>query len=183
MSSMSTLKYSAATAQEQAQAYIAAILEALGSRDPLEVMREMPGAIRRTLAGLTPQQIATPEAPGKWSMGQVVQHLSDSDLVGAFRFRMVLAQDRPSLPGYDQDLWVERLHRNDTDFDAALSEFTTTRLGNVRLFERTTPQERERVALHAERGEESLTQMMRLYAGHDVVHLRQLERIRKTVAP
>jgi hypothetical protein len=32
--------------------------------------------------------------------------------------------------------------------------------------------------VHAERGEESVRHMLRLYAGHDVLHLRQIERIK-----
>ncbi len=179
---MSELRYGASEAQSQAETYIAAILAALGSRDPLEVLREMPAALRRALAGLSPDQMATPEAPGKWSMRQVVQHLSDSDLVGAFRYRMVLAHDRPALAGYDQDLWVERVHRSDTDTDAALTEFTALRRANVRLLERLGPEDRERTGLHAERGPESIAYATRLYAGHDIVHLRQLARIRQAVA-
>jgi hypothetical protein len=35
--------------------------------------------------------------------------------------------------------------------------------------------------VHAERGEESIGHMMRLYAGHDVLHIRQIERIRETL--
>lgn len=179
---MSELRYRSSDAQDQAQAYVAALLAALGSRDPLEVLREMPDALRRALTGLSPVELATPEAPGKWSQCQVVQHLADSDLVGAFRFRMMLSHDRPTLAGYDQDSWVERIHRNDTDVDAAMIEFEALRRANVRLLERTTPVDRERVGLHAERGPESLGHMMRLHAGHDVVHLRQLARIRQAVA-
>jgi hypothetical protein len=41
----------------------------------------------------------------------------------------------------------------------------------------------DRVGVHAERGEESVRHMMRLYAGHDLAHLRQIERIRGVVAP
>lgn len=180
---MSEFRYPASEAQDQASAYVAAILAALGSRGPLDVLRETPGALRTAIAGLSPSQLATPEAPGKWSLCQVLQHLSDSDLVGAFRFRMVLAHDRPALPGYDQDRWVEGVHRNDTDADAALAEFTAVRQANVRLLERLAPEEMARVGLHAERGAETLAHLVKLHAGHDVVHLRQVARIRNAVAP
>ena len=40
----------------------------------------------------------------------------------------------------------------------------------------------ERVGMHAERGEESVAHMMRLYAGHDLLHIRQIGRIRAAVA-
>jgi hypothetical protein len=177
---MSEFANPASGAQDQAAAYTAAILAALEDRDPIEVLREMPAALRNALAGLTPQQLATPEAPGKWSMAQVVFHLLDSDTVGAYRFRMILAQDRPTLVGYDQDLWVERLHAG-TDLDEALEEFTRLRRSNVQLLEGTSSADRERVGVHLERGDESLGHLIRLYAGHDRVHLRQLARIRKAV--
>lgn len=163
------------------QSYVAALLNMLGDRDPLAVLREMPGKLRDVIASASPEELGMPESDGKWSMLQTVQHLADSELVGGFRFRMVLAHDRPALAGYDQDLWADRLGYHDSDAATALSDFTTLRLANIRLFERTTPDDRARVGIHAERGEESLEQLMRLYAAHDLVHLRQLERIRRTV--
>jgi hypothetical protein len=40
---------------------------------------------------------------------------------------------------------------------------------------------RRRDGVHAERGEESVEHMIRLYAGHDLLHLEQLARIRRAV--
>ncbi len=178
---MSDLSYSASNAAAQVQAYTASILRALGSRDPLEVLAETPGLLRQAVAGLTPQQETTPELPGKWSVRQVVQHLADSELVGAFRFRMVIAHDTPELPGYDQDLWAERLGYQDIDLATALDEFTMLRQANLRLFRRATPDDLQRVMRHSERGDESLSHLIRLYAGHDLVHLAQLRRIRQAI--
>lgn len=92
---MSQFTGAAATATEQAGVYTAALLDTLGSRDPFEVLRATPGAIRQTLSECSAAELAEPERPGKWSMHQLVQHLADSELVGAFRFRMILAHDRP----------------------------------------------------------------------------------------
>lgn len=164
------------------QAYVAALLNTLGDRDPLEVLRDTPEKLRDAIASASLEELAIPESDGKWSMLQTVQHLADSELVGGFRFRMVLAHDRPALAGYDQDLWADRLGYQDSDPPTALGDFTTLRLANIRLFERATPDDRARIGIHAERGEESLAQLMRLYAAHDLVHLRQLERIRRAVS-
>jgi hypothetical protein len=180
---MSNLSNNAATAtaQDQVQAYIASILKALGSRDPLEFLTEMPDRLRQAVAGLTPQQEGAPEKPGKWSVRQVVQHLADSELVGGFRFRMVLAHDAPELPAYDQDLWAERLHYQESDLATALDEFAMLRRANLRLFRRATPEDMQRVMRHSERGDESLGHLTRLYAGHDLVHLAQIQRIRQAL--
>ncbi|MEA2561006.1 MAG: hypothetical protein QOH06_2510 [Acidobacteriota bacterium] len=178
---MSEFANSFPDAVSQADAYVAAILAALGSRDPLELLAETPTVLRTAVAGLTSEQDGTPERPGKWSVRQVVQHLADSDLVGGFRFRMVLAHEAPELPGYDQDLFAERLRYQDSDLATALDDFEFLRGLNLRLLRRATPEDMKRVMRHAERGDEPLAHMIKLYAGHDVVHLRQIARIRQAI--
>jgi uncharacterized damage-inducible protein DinB len=164
-----------------ASAYTASLLELLGDRDPMTVMREMPEKLAKTVADVPRDLIGTPEAAGKWSIREVVQHLADSELVGSGRFRMVLAQDRPPLLAYDQDLWAERLHYSESNVDEALADFTSLRRANLRLFDRTSEADRARVGLHSERGEESLALLMKLYAAHDLVHLKQIWRIRASL--
>ena len=67
-------------------------------------------------------------------------------------------------------------------FTDALEQFTALRRANVRIWARLTPADLLRIGIHGERGEESLDRMRRLYAGHDILHLRQLERIRAAVS-
>jgi hypothetical protein len=165
----------------QIAAYVASLMTALGARDPRQVLGETPEALRQAVAGLSPEQSTRPEAPGKWSVQQVVLHLADSELVGGFRFRMVLAHDAPILPGYDQDLWAERLRYQEADLEAALDDFATLRRSNLRLLDGASAADWERVMRHAERGDESLAQMARLYAGHDRVHLNQIARIQRAI--
>jgi hypothetical protein len=180
---MSQFTGAATSATADAESYTAAILGTLGDRDPFEVLRATPAAVRQAVAGVPREVAATPERPGKWSMLQVAQHLADAELVGAFRYRMILAHDRPVLQGYDQDRWAERLRYADSDLAVALEQFGVLRAANLRLLERASPAERARVGVHSERGEESITHLLRMYAGHDLVHLRQLARIQRAVAP
>ena len=164
----------------QAESYAASVIRALDDRDPLEVMREMPSALRTIVREVPPQLLGAREAPGKWSIREVIAHLADSERNGSVRFRMVIAHDRPALPAYDQDLWAERLAYSESNVEESLEEFTALRRANVRLFERASDEDLARVGMHSERGEESLGYMLKLYAGHDIVHLRQIERIRRS---
>ena len=179
---MSVFSNPAARSKEQAFAYTTAVLELLAQRDPLEVLRETPAAVGRLIGGLSRDQLAAAEAPGKWSMRQVVQHLADSELVSGFRLRMVLSHDRPQITGYDQDRWAERLCYDEADAVQALDDFTALRRANLRLLRRATADDLARVGVHAERGEESVAHMIKLYAGHDLLHLRQLARIKDVAA-
>ena len=180
---MSVFTNPATGAAGNAAAYTGAVLELLGDRDPGAVLRETSGRLSQTIAGVAAAELRQPEGPGKWSIGQVLQHLADSEVVWAWRMRLILAQDRPPLTGYDQDLWAARLHYDQAGAAEALEVFAVMRRANLRLMDGASPAELDRVGVHVERGEESLAHMYRLYAGHDLLHLRQIERIRRVVAP
>jgi hypothetical protein len=179
---MSVFTNPATGAAEQAAGYVAAVLELLGERDPSAVLREMPSVLPRAVEGLSLQQLRQREAAGKWSIAQILQHLADSEVVWAWRMRLILAQDRPQITGYDQDLWAERLHYDQADPSDALEMFGVLRRANLRLLDRSSPADLKRAGVHTERGEESLDHLRRLYAGHDLLHLRQIERVRRAVA-
>ena len=166
---------------DERAAYAGAILALLGDRDPFAVLRATPARLASAITGLSPAQLRTPEPPGKWSIGQVLQHLADSDLVWGWRVRLILSHDRAPITGYDQDLWAERLHYADADPAEALEQFGVLRAANLRLLERATPQDMARVGVHAERGEESIGYLCRLYAGHDLLHLNQIARIQASL--
>ncbi len=164
---------------EERAKYADAILDLVGGREPMQILRETPAAAATLIEGLSSAQLKAPEAPGKWSMAQVLQHLADSDLVWGWRLRLILAQDRPPITGYDQDLWADRLHYADADVAQALETLRVLRRNNLWLIDRATPEDLRRVGVHSERGEESIGYLRGLYAGHDLLHLRQLERIRR----
>lgn len=178
---MSVFTNPGSASKEHANAYIAAILDLLGDADPLDVLQATPAAFAQATDGLSPAQLRIPEKPGKWSAQQVLAHMADSEVVWSWRLRMVLAHDRPPLTGYDQDLWAERLAYEHTDPGLSLRTFTTLRDRNLELLRHAGPEGLRRVGVHEERGEESVGHMMRLYAGHDIVHTRQLERVRNAV--
>jgi len=180
---MSVFTNPAGRAPEHAQAYVAAVLDLLGDRDPMEVLRATPDALDRIVASTPADALRMPEMPGKWSMGQVLAHLADSDLVWGWRLRLIVAQDRPPLTGYDQDAWADRLGYADTDPAWSVARFRILREDNLRVITRCTPGDLQRVGVHVERGEESLEHHLRLYAGHDLLHLNQLDRIASRTNP
>jgi hypothetical protein len=179
---MSIYSNPASSTPEEIDAYVAGLLGLLGDQDPVRVLAGTPDALEHLLDRVPKAMAVRAEAPGKWSIRDVVQHLADSELVGGFRLRMVLAHDRPKLTGYDQDLWADRLDYGNVDVRDALAQFTALRKANARIWARLTPADLLRIGIHGERGEESLERMRRLYAGHDILHLRQLERIRSAVS-
>jgi hypothetical protein len=162
-------------------AYVRALLELLGDRQPLSVLDEMVPALEAAVAGVDGERLHLPERAGKWSVAEVLAHLADSELVFGYRLRRVLAEDRPELTGYDQDGWADNLRYAETDPSESLALFAAQRAGNLRLVRGLGPADLSRVGLHSERGEESVALMLQLYAAHDLVHRRQIDRIKAAV--
>jgi hypothetical protein len=177
-----TFSNPAGQATAAASGYVRALLEILGNRDPLDVQEELVPWLRTRLSSVDDATLRRSERPGKWSVIEVVQHLADSDMVMGFRIRLVLASDRPALQGYDQDLWVKALRYNEVPLATALHQLAGMREGNLILARTLAPAQLERVGIHSERGEESVALMLRLMAGHDLVHRRQIDRILEPVA-
>lgn len=163
-----------------ALAYQRMLLAALGDDDPADLQSRGP-ADARALVGEAGTDLRTRPAPREWSVLLCLAHLADAEIVMTGRYRWVLAQDRPELIGYDQDLWVDNLHHHDDDPEDLLGQFSALRAANVMLWRGSSQADRARVGLHRERGEESFDLMFRMLAGHDRVHLAQARRALEAV--
>lgn len=161
-----------------ADAYTRALLDLLGDRDPFEVQETTVPALRRIVEELDEETLRRPEAPGKWSILEVIAHLADSELVASYRFRLTVAHDEPEVHGYDQDLWARRLHYREADPHRQLDRMEAMRQANLDFLRGLSEDEWQRIGHHSERGPESVRRLFHLLAAHDLVHLRQIERIR-----
>lgn len=179
--SVSPLNNPAGRAPQGASGYVRSILELLGDRDPLVVQQRLVDDLRAGLSGLNDDELRRPEAPGKWSIIDVVRHLADSEVAMGWRLRMVIGQDEPTIVGFDQDAWSARLGSAYPDVQSMIQQIAVMRAAHLALLGSLTPEQWQRVGHHTERGPESLSLMARLYAGHDLAHLRQIARIRSSL--
>ena len=155
------------------RAYQEQLLALLGKDDPARVM-ELTEPLLRSVLSDAASDLRKRPAPAEWSVLELLGHLVDAETVMSGRFRWTVSQDEPPLLGYDQDRWVARLRHNDDQPDDLLAVFSALRAANLRLWRRSSAGDRERVAMHAERGPESYDLMFRMLAGHDRFHLNQM---------
>ena len=127
------------------------------------------------MVGLAAANLHSAPADGEWSVFGCLAHAVDAEVVMSGRYRWIVAHDEPSLLGYDQNLWVQRLHagREAEPVADLLASFAALRQANVAMWRRSFDAERARVGLHGERGPESYDLSFRMIAGHDRFHLRQ----------
>lgn len=153
------------------------LLGYLGDRNPLAVQRGTPDALAMILWKIPDEVLTEQPAPGKWSIAEVVAHLAEGELVLGYRLRSVLAAPATVLAAYDQERWAEAGKYRTIKVEQSLDRFRFMRQWNLELLESLGAHEWDRFGIHAERGRESIRDMARLYAGHDLNHMRQIDQI------
>jgi hypothetical protein len=115
---------------------------------------------------------------GRWSVRQIVSHLADSEMVGRGRFCQVIAEQNPTLQGYDEKAWAERLDYSKRKFSQALETFRRTRGENHDLLSVLPEEAFSRKGVHTEHGEVSLLDLLKTDAAHAEGHARQIKEAR-----
>jgi hypothetical protein len=157
------------------KAYQDMLVGLVGADDPAEIQAAAPELIRQ-LAGEAGELLGRRPREREWSALECIAHMLDAEIVASGRYRWILAHDQPELIGYDQDLWVQRLHAPVESADELLAAFEPLRRANLALWARTPAADRERFGVHRERGPESYALTFSLIAGHDRFHLAQARR-------
>ena len=150
----------------------------LGSKEPVQSMQETPAVLTNVLQGVAEAVWSKAPAPGKWSIGEIVAHLADTELAAGFRFRAIAgADDGVPIAGYDQDRWAAAGNYRAVALEASLKSFLALREMNLRFLSMLPESAWEKYGMHSERGRESLRDLVILVAGHDLNHLAQIRRI------
>src|SRR5258706_13813744 len=77
----------------------------------MNLIRELERTRDETLQcfALDQRELGRSYAPGKWPVGHILHHLSDSETVFFDRIRRVLSEPRPVVWVMDQDAWAKGL--------------------------------------------------------------------------
>jgi DinB family protein len=135
--------------------------------------REGYRTVQEALAGATSRELDARPAPNKWTAREIVHHLADSEMTAAVRFRLLLAEDKPAIKGYDQDRFAERLHY-DRPHEASLELFRAARASTAELMGCLTEADWLREGTHSEVGRFGLDTWLKIYASHAHRHADQI---------
>ncbi|MGE5815716.1 MAG: DinB family protein [Acidobacteriota bacterium] len=130
-------------------------------------------AVAEALAGIDEKQLDAHPAPGKWSPREIIHHLGDSEMTAAIRLRRLLAEDRPTIHGYDQEEFARKLHYN-RPYQASLEAFRYARESTAEILDGMTPEEWAREGTHPEHGRYTVERWLEIYADHAHNHAQQI---------
>jgi len=162
---------------ETPQQYTQRILGYVEGQEPLAVLAATAKTLQRLIGGAPAATLRARPAPDKWSAGEIVAHLADAEIVGAFRMRFILGAPGSAVVAYDQAQWAKAGRYDTRDPHESLEQFRIVREGNLALLASLDREQWQHCGVHSERGRETIETIVRMFAGHDINHLRQIEKI------
>jgi hypothetical protein len=129
------------------------------------------GKVAESIVGLSREDFLATPVKGTWSIGQIVVHLMDSDLIASDRMKRIIAEDNPAIIGYNESAFAQRLHYDKIDPFVAADVFKKNRELTAVILRNLPDQAYSRAGTHNERGRVSLEEMVGTYVRHLEHHL------------
>lgn len=140
-----------------------------------------PDLLRRSVKGLSREQLVSRPIAGKWSALEVVAHLADFEPVFADRMMRILSHERPLLLVADENLFSATLHYDERDIEEELSLIDVTRKKMARILRAMPVEVANRVGVHSFKGLVSLEAILTSAINHIPHHVKFIEEKRKAM--
>ena len=123
----------------EAATYYFTYIDRVPGDDPLRVIEAQLDECLALFAGISEEKSAYRYAPEKWSVRQLLSHVTDTERAFAFR-ALWFARGFPTpLPGYDQDIGAAGAAADSVAWRAHVEEFQRVRLSTISLFRNLPP--------------------------------------------
>ncbi|MGE0552317.1 MAG: DinB family protein [Gemmatimonadales bacterium] len=103
--------------------------------DPIAVMTRQIDEVARFFDEIPAEKADFAYAPGKWTIKEVVGHLSDTERVMAYRALSFARGDRAELPGFDENAWVPPAGFGQRSLEDLVGEWASVRRATLSLLQ------------------------------------------------
>jgi uncharacterized damage-inducible protein DinB len=141
-----------------------------------DAVAALEGQLAEALAlftGISEERSLARYAAGKWSIREVLNHISDTERIFSFRVLWFARGLGKELPGFSQDVAVTAAEADRLAWAAHVEEFRRVREGTIALF-RNLPEEAWSRSGVANGNSSSVRALAFMAAGHAEHHLRIL---------
>lgn len=137
-------------------------------------IEKLPSDLKKTVTGLTEEQLNTQYRPDGWTARQVVHHIADSHIVAYIRFKLTLTEETPAINPYKEDMWAEMKDAS-LPVDISIHLISNIHLRWLAILKAMNTGDFDKAFFHAEyKRNITLKEILGLYAWHGKHHLAQI---------
>ncbi len=162
---------------ETPQQYTQRMVGQLEGQPPLKILSGTSRELDRLIGKAPGAKLRKRPAPEKWSAAEILAHLADTEIVFGWRMRQILGAPGTPIQAFDQDVWAAAGRYQKRNPLKSLEYFRIVRESNLALLKSLTPKQWKQHGIHAERGPETIEHIVRMMAGHDLNHVKQVRGI------
>jgi uncharacterized damage-inducible protein DinB len=155
-------------------AYFGTYIDKVPDGDVISVLEAGIGTTRKRLAAVTEERAGYRYAEGKWSIKEVLGHMSDTERIFSYRMLTFARGDAGPLPGFDETSYAPMQESDRVPFSLLLDEFAAVRAATLSLLKVLPPAAWERKGV-ASGNPLSARAAAWIIAGHEIHHRRVLE--------
>jgi hypothetical protein len=141
--------------------------------DICHVLREQGQQLLEVLRHVPESAADHAYAPGKWSIKEVVGHISDAERVFSYRALRIARADSTPLAGFDEQQWVPPARFGDRALAHLAAEFAAVRAASIALLD-GLPEDAWTRSGTANGQQVSVRALAAIIAGHALHHQRIL---------
>ncbi len=156
------------------QKYIQRYLDLIPSENWLEELRNAGEKTISLYSYLTEEQSDFSYAEGKWTLKEVLLHLSDTERVFQYRILAFARGEKCELPGFDEESYAANSHANERSLKSLIKEYQFVRKSSEILLETLDPSVLNSIGT-ANGNQLSVETICRLIVGHNLHHLNVAE--------
>lgn len=123
------------------------------------------------LSSLTQTQAEYRYAPDKWSIKQIVGHVTDHERIMTYRALRFSRRDTTQLAGYDQEPFVANSRFNELAYPDLLEDFKNVRRATISLMNSFSAEQLQMKGT-AWKSELSVEDVLKATIGHELHHVR-----------
>jgi uncharacterized damage-inducible protein DinB len=154
--------------------FYAGYVAAVAQSDVLSLLERQVPRLRTAFAGLSDDDAMARYAPGKWSIKEVLGHITDAERIFAYRALRIGREDATPMEGFDENAYVAVSRFDHRPLGELLADFEAIRAATLRLLRGFGPDAWERRGV-ANARPVSLRALVYIMAGHVQHHMRVLE--------
>ena len=146
------------------------------ARDLIDQYEAGADKLAQAIRNLTREDLLAVPDPGanvgRWTIQQVVIHCMDSELVSIDRLKRMIAEDNPSLIGYDENKFVASLFYDEQPAEDAVRIVDCARKTFARVLRKLPPAAFDRPGTHNERGRVTVGSYLKAAVEHLEHHVK-----------
>ncbi len=136
----------------------------------LQHMKENLGTVKEFILSLPPEKLLYRYAPGKWSIKEILVHITDDERIYSYRALRFARNDAAELPGFEQDNYAVESNADERELENILEEYEAVRRATIALFNGLDDKALIRRGI-ADGNEDTVRALAYHIAGHELHHI------------